>query len=135
MLETTISLLIALSIASERIVEIIKGVIPPLNTANPKPKIEAIRKAALQLLAVGAGIFTAWLAYKSGSLPMESLPAGSNTPAGVVVIGLLASGGSGFWNAILSYVLQVKELKKIEVKKTSKKPAPQILPELSKSNK
>ncbi len=30
-------------------------------------------------------------------------------------MGFLAGGGSGFWNAILSYILQVKELKKLEV--------------------
>jgi len=36
-----------------------------------------------------------------------------------VVLGLLASGGSGFWNAILTYVLQVKNLKKAAVQKVA----------------
>ena len=29
-------------------------------------------------------------------------------------LGLLASGGSGFWNSILTYVTKVKDIKKIE---------------------
>jgi len=31
--------------------------------------------------------------------------------AGLFVLGLLASGGSGFWNSILSYLLKVKDIK------------------------
>jgi len=118
MLETAIGLLLALSVASERLVEIIKGLIPWLNTANSDPKAEARRKVVLQILAVAVGIATAALAYTSGSLPEGSLPPGWNTPIGIITVGLLASGGAGFWNAILSYVLQVKELKKIEVRRS-----------------
>jgi hypothetical protein len=118
MLETAIGLLVALSIASERLVEIIKGLIPWLNTANSDPKAEARRKVVLQILAVVVGIATAFLAQTSGSLPEGSLPPGWNTPVGIFTVGLLASGGAGFWNAILSYVLQMKELKKMEVKKS-----------------
>jgi hypothetical protein len=117
MLETVVGLLAALSIASERLVEIIKGLVPALNNQNTNSKKEALRKAALQFLAVIAGIATTVLAYKSGSLPEGSLPSGWNTPIGILAVGLLASGGSGLWNATLGYLLQVKELKKKEVKK------------------
>lgn len=118
MSETVIGLLAALSIASERLVEIIKGLVPYLNTANSDPIAEARRKVALQVLAVVAGIATTILARVTGSLPEGGLPPGWNTPIGIITVGLLASGGSGFWNSILSYVLQVKELKKNEVKKS-----------------
>ena len=60
-LTTVISLLIALSIASERLVDIIKGLVPWLNQQRRKPAQEGWRKAALQVLAVIAGITTAWL--------------------------------------------------------------------------
>ena len=115
MLETVIGLLAALSIASERLVEIIKGVVPYLNTAKPDPKAEGIRKTILQCLAVVAGIGTTLCARVTGSIPDGSLPPGWNTPVGIFTVGLLVSGGSGLWNAILSYVFQVKELKKNEV--------------------
>lgn len=34
---------------------------------------------------------------------------------GWVPLGLLASGGSGFWNSIQTYVAKAKEVKKIEI--------------------
>jgi hypothetical protein len=65
-LTTVISLLIALSI-SERLVDIIKGLVPWLNQQRRKPAEEGWRKAALQILAVIAGITAAWLA--SAAIP------------------------------------------------------------------
>ena len=65
-LTRVISLLVALSIASERLVDIIKGLVPWLNQQR-KPTEEGCRKAALQVLAVIAGITTAWLA--SAAIP------------------------------------------------------------------
>src|SRR6266446_10256675 len=66
-LTTAISLLVALSIASERLVDIIKGLVPWLNQQQRKPAEEGWRKATLQVLAVIAGITTAWLA--SAAIP------------------------------------------------------------------
>jgi hypothetical protein len=34
-----------------------------------------------------------------------------------VALGLLASGGSGFWNAVLGYVKNVKDIKKSELQR------------------
>ncbi len=107
---TVISLLVALSIASERLVDIIKGLVPWLNQQRRKPAEEGWRKAALQILAVIAGITTAWLAS-------AAIPRGVGIPddwTGTLALGLLASGGSGFWNAILSYVTKAKDLKAAE---------------------
>ena len=59
-LENIITMLIAISIASERVVEIIKGYFPWLNLEKQDPVIEGKRKSALQLLAVVAGIVTAF---------------------------------------------------------------------------
>ncbi|MBU0655350.1 MAG: hypothetical protein KJ914_09490 [Gammaproteobacteria bacterium] len=101
-------MMVALSIAAERMVEITKGVVPFLNTARENPQQEKLRKASLQLLAVGSGIAVTFLAT-----PMlaGSLPEHWNNTTGMIVIGLLASGGSGFWNAILSYLLQLKDIR------------------------
>jgi hypothetical protein len=109
-LTTVISLLIALSIASERLVDIIKGLVPWLNQPRRKPAQEGWRKAALQILAVIAGITTAWLSS-------AAIPKGVGIPddwTGTFALGLLASGGSGFWNSILTYVTKAKDLKAAE---------------------
>ena len=109
-LTTVISLLVALSIASERLVDIIKGLIPWLNQPRRKPAEEGWRKAVLQIIAVIAGITTAWLAS-------AAIPKGIGIPddwTGTLALGLLASGGSGFWNSILTYVTKAKDLKAAE---------------------
>ncbi|HEV3100174.1 MAG TPA: hypothetical protein VGY75_10730 [Candidatus Udaeobacter sp.] len=105
---TVISLLVALSIASERLVDIIKGLVPWLNQQRRKPAEEGWRKAALQVIAVFAGITTAWLA---GPAVPDFLP---HDFTGKLALGLLASGGSGFWNSILTYVTKAKDVKAAE---------------------
>lgn len=107
-----VALLAALSMASERLVEIIKGLIPGLNQENSDPRKEGWRKAAIQLLAVGAGITTALLAYPALGTVFKEPGAGT-----VLALGLLASGGSGFWNGILAYLKNVKDIKKGEVQR------------------
>lgn len=111
-LENIITMLIAISITSERVVEIIKGYFPWLNLEKQDPVIEGKRKSALQLLAVVAGIVTAFLTqpFVAGSFSAFKHP-----DLMTLCIGLMASGGSAFWNAILNYLLQVKNLKKQQV--------------------
>lgn len=105
---TFIGLILALSIASERLVEIIKGFIPYLNKEDlPMPE-EGRRRSLLQIMAVFSGVATSFLAK-------DSLPPDISNLS-VFVVGLLASGGSGFWNAILTYVVEVKNLKEMDVK-------------------
>lgn len=117
-----VSLILALSVASERLVEIVKGFIPPLNNAiavtdDPKSKNEeARRQAYLQILAVIAGVFTAFMARdyipKEIAAPTETWK--------IIGMGLLASGGSGFWNSVLTYVTKVKDLKKVEAEEAKR---------------
>jgi hypothetical protein len=107
-LTAVISLLVALSVASERLVDIIKGLVPWLNQQRPKATEEGWRKASLQLIAVVAGVTTAWFA--SPVVP-DFIP---NDFTGKLALGLLASGGSGFWNSILTYVTKAKDIKAAE---------------------
>lgn len=112
-LNVLVALLVALSVASERLVEIIKNLSPFLRENKPEEK-DGPRKAALQVLAVASGIATAFLArpaFPTGDLPMLA------SPASVLALGLLASGGSGFWNSILSYVLLLKNAKKEQIQR------------------
>ena len=112
-LTAVVGLLVALSVASERLVEIIKGLIPPLNKENPDPDKEGVRRVALQCLAVAAGIVTAFLARPT--IPVSLIPANTTDVWPVIALGLLASGGSGFWNSVLTYVMSVKDLKEIDM--------------------
>jgi hypothetical protein len=108
-----VSLLIALSVASERLVAIVKGLVPFLNQENTDPVMEGRRTSALQLLAVVSGIVTALLAGPAiGTIVGDGL----NSPVSLIALGLLASGGSGFWNSVQGYVNQVKDIKKLEAK-------------------
>jgi hypothetical protein len=108
-LTTYVSLLVALSVASERLVEITKGLIPWLNAQNSDPGKEGKRRAVLQVMAVAAGVGTAFLARPA---------IGNMVPEGILptlALGLLASGGSGFWNSILTYVTSLKDLNKVQI--------------------
>ena len=106
-----VSLLVALSVAAERLVEIVKGLIPWLDLEQVDQKWEARRRCVLQVLAVVAGIVTVFLSR--GAIPTGLV--NLDDKSGVVALGLLASGGSGFWNSILTYVAKVKDVKEAEV--------------------
>lgn len=118
-LTAIVTLILALSVASERLVEIIKGFIPMLDKPNTTDeKAEARRRSYLQILAVVSGVLTAYLA--SDYLPAEIATSASGKNWSIVGLGLLASGGSGFWNSILTYVTQLKDIKKLEVAEKKK---------------
>lgn len=106
----------ALAAATERGVEIIKGFSERLSTPRPTPDLERRRKQVLQVIAVGVGILTAILASPvtdkivvsdSGALIRWGWPGIFFT----IVLGLLAGGGSGLWNATLLYLKAVKDTK------------------------
>jgi hypothetical protein len=110
-----VGVILALSIASERLVEIIKGFIPKLNNKNTDAKAEGIRCSVVQILAVLSGVLTAFLA-RDYIPPEIAKPSESWSILG---LGLLASGGSGFWNSVLTYVTKVTDIKKSEAKKAA----------------
>jgi len=105
-----VTLLVTLSVATERIVEVIKGWVPWLNNQDVDPRKEGFRQAILHLLAVGGGCATATLA---APVVKTTLGIGQMDSINglVFLIGLCASGGSGFWNSILTYLLKVKDIK------------------------
>ena len=116
-LTAIVGVILALSIASERLVEIIKGFIPGLYKQDSDPKAEGRRRSYLQILAVLSGVLTAFLA-RDYSPPEIAKPTESWAILG---LGLLASGGSGFWNSVLTYVTKAKDLKKVEAVVAAKK--------------
>ena len=103
-----VTLLVALSVSTERLVAIVKNIIPWLNTKKEDAKQEGLRRAVLHVLAFIGGIATALLAKPAVSAVLtDSL----NNIWGYIALGLLASGGSGFWNSVLTYILEVKNIR------------------------
>ena len=122
-LPTIISLIAALSIASERLVEIIKGMWKWLDEKKTDVDQERHRITTIHLIAVVAGIVTASLCRP---VLIQFMPEGWTGVTWIVALGLLASGGSGFWNSILSYFLKLKDVKAAEARsmeKTMREPA------------
>lgn len=115
-LETWVGLIAALSVASERLVETIKNTFRGFDTVPADAKEEAHRKMKLQFIGFVAGIITVLLAQEMLKDMLPQPIYGRNWWLAVVGLGFLASGGSGFWNGILGYVREVKDLKKAEKK-------------------
>ncbi len=110
-LTSIVSVILTLSIASERLTDIIKGFIPWLDKSNTvDPKKESLRRSLVQVLAVAAGVFTAFLA--SSYIPPEVAKRADFWS--ILGLGLLASGGSGLWNSVLTYLAKLKDIKKAE---------------------
>ena len=133
-LSEVVALLAALSVASERLVEIVKGGLgilekPPLEPPDTElsaqerraAAVEAARKesrrqAGVQLLAAVCGIITTILAWPMVGEIFSQVSGIGNHTFLALAVGILASGGSGFWNSIQSYLLAVKDIKKVEAK-------------------
>jgi hypothetical protein len=121
------ALLAAMSIAVERVVEVIKGIVPKL--AQPwTGSRESWRRVLLQLISVAAGGVIASQIHTQIVAAVPSLASSSDSGHwGVdVLFGLLASGGSGLWNHVLDITRAIKvdkELKNAEKSPETEKPA------------
>src|SRR5215471_5198636 len=113
-----LSAMIALSVAVERVVEIIKGMSQRLREdpdprTDPQGKGAARRRLVLQVLAALAGTVAALTIGPRNFLNV--LPAGGyESPIRwieALFIGLMASGGSAFWNHTLDIVGAIKNVK------------------------
>jgi hypothetical protein len=124
--------LLALSMATERITEIIKGapyVCKWLAEPRPESAWESGRKATLQVLAIVVGTgFASQVPDSIASLTQQWV----TTPGWPVYLlfGTLASGGSGMWNSLLDITRQAKQMKEelnkqLKAKKTGPLPVTQ----------
>jgi hypothetical protein len=114
-LPAVITLLIALSMATERAVEIIKSIIPWLDTVRPNPVTEGWRRATIQSMAVVFGIIITYITWPIIAEVMTTRGAARDGSL-ILALGLLSSGGSAFWNSLLGIVLNVKVMKDAEAK-------------------
>lgn len=107
-LSSILALFAAMSVAVERVVELIKGFVPFL--ANPWSQHENIRRALIQLLTVFVGAIVA--SQMKGQLT-NTLHVSAVNWGVYMLVGLVASGGSGLWNHTLDIVRAVKVNKEL----------------------
>ena len=108
-LTTIVTVLLTLSLASERLVEILKSFFFTSLLKKKEGAEEAARQAKIQGLAVISGLITAGLAA-----PVLVKDFEFHYIWAIPVLGLLASGGSGLWNSVLGYLKGVKDLRQCE---------------------
>ncbi len=108
-LSSFVSLLLALSIASERLVELVKGLIPQLNGPRPDPRQERLRQWTIHVLSVVASGVVVELCggYITSTLKISDAQFG---PLQHALFAILVSGGSSFWNSIATYLFSLKNL-------------------------
>lgn len=106
-LTTFVAAMVALSAGVERIVEMLKGMFPWLaNSANPR------RPLVLQVLATVAGGSVAAIVGPNQFLWFLDKTNNSVSLVGSsVLLGLMACGGSAFWNHVLDIVGAIKTTK------------------------
>lgn len=112
-----VALIVAYSVAVERIVEIIKKLFPALNKINiTNDKLESWRQGFLKVLAVLAGTFIAWQSKAQLVAIFPKVPAETFGWPAFFGLGFLASGGSGFWNNILGILRAAKVNRTIQAR-------------------
>jgi hypothetical protein len=111
MLDTLISfvtVLLALSVASERLVELIKGFSSALTGQKSDAAVERRRQLTIHWLSLAASAVAVFLLqdYIVSTLKLKEL----GWLQGMAFT-ILSSGGSSMWNSILTYLLSLKTLK------------------------
>jgi hypothetical protein len=117
--------MIALSMGVERVVEIIKGMVPWLRTADPDNDKDSWRCLVLQVMAAIAGGVIAGVTGPQNFLPWLKGDSGLWGVPSCILLGLMASGGSAFWNHALDIVGAIKDTKEhLETKGNGLSPQP-----------
>lgn len=121
-----VAIVLALSLATERLLIAIRTpstflwLIPLgkwLNNESSDPQKDGLRRFVLQILTFACAVFTAgWFAKNPlicGWNPFDSIEIGSQTIP-LLILALLATGGSSFWKNILGYTKTVRDIRKGE---------------------
>ncbi len=107
-----IAFVAGLSVATERITEIIKSAIArTLSLEKADPAREEHRKALVQVLAIVVGAVLAFLTYDQIRETLHLPGEGWAKVWIALVFGAMASGGSGLWNSALDIVREVNKQK------------------------
>jgi len=126
---------VAVSLATERITEAIKG-LPLLSTwlAIGKPAnstAEFIRKTGVRVIA--GGVATS-LAYFAGNQLPGPLTTGLGSAWTYLLFGAMSSGGAGMWNSVLDIANQLNYQKQFQTQQLAANPGAGILPASNTAN-
>src|SRR5258708_3521829 len=124
-LTTFLGILTALSLATERITETIKG-LPVLSRwlaveKETGSQAEELRKAAIHVLAIAIGTTLVALTLDQLSTVVGVKISGPWVPP---LLGAMASGGSGMWNSALDIVREVNKQKALVTDQMKAEPKP-----------
>ena len=103
-----VTLLAAMSVSVERIVEILKGFIPYLNKQLDPGSAENRRRAILHVIAALFGTLVAYLGHDQIGNIAAAKPLLDLHWLGYILIGLMTAGGSAFWNHVLDIIGALK---------------------------
>jgi hypothetical protein len=120
-----ISLLVVLSVAAERLVEILRAFvlsrwISSWYQVQTDPVLEARRQAKVWFLALVASLSIAILLKEVGELAVSW--------GATLVLGFLASGGSSLWNSILGLTKGLKDIRQFQGNEARKRKQAPSLP-------
>jgi hypothetical protein len=121
-LTALITIVLAVSLATDRLVTLIKSLIPQLADDPPvNPLVEENeqwkywRKIAVQVIAfLAAWLTCSFLADKESCDFIQCITISDDFKLPVVVVALLSMGGSAFWSDLLGWAKAVKDIKKME---------------------
>jgi hypothetical protein len=106
-MEALITLLVTLSVASERLTDIAKNKLTILNkpTDGSTPRLsDKQRTVWIQILSLLCSGITVYIAQPMLADSFKQF----TTIGGMAILTLLISGGSSFWNSIQQYMLSIK---------------------------
>lgn len=116
---TLLAMVATLSVASQKLTEIFKAWIPGLKAPEPPPANPADdlkRQRWVQVASGVAGVVTAWASWPviSGLEFCKQFAQSDSFSKAlmVIVIGLMASGSSGPWNDLTTWLKNLKESSK-----------------------
>ena len=110
--------LLAISTANERLITLIKTMVPwfseeAVDFASPASASQFRWKSfAVQCMTIVSAFFTSYIITNQGLLK-DGVWKGLE--ANFWIVGILASGGSAFWSGLLGYTTALKEIKKVEL--------------------
>lgn len=118
-LSSILALLVTISMATERVTEVIKG-LPILSrflaSNDLKGEWEEFRKFTIHLIAIATGtIFASLVPGQIAHMLSPSKEISVGWPV-FLLFGALASGGSGIWNSVLDTVREISKQKALVTK-------------------
>ncbi|MHB8837530.1 MAG: hypothetical protein ACYC7F_01100 [Gemmatimonadaceae bacterium] len=122
-LGTLASLALAGSLAVERLVTIVKSLIPSLSEAvrpgwgESDARADKDRRLRVLLVTIFASQLTAFVVASGDGAYGGTVKVGPTLEIPFPLFGLLISGGSAFWTSIIAYASALKDVQKGEAKR------------------